>query len=146
MRIIHLEDSVDKHMEVCRELRKMGITNVEWATNVSEGLGQIETAILNGTPFNLAITDMHYPLRRGDVADWKAGEYLIETLAKKGIDLPVILCSTRNYRISGAYGSVWFSDLSDWEIDLCNLIDKLKTQITGEGKNGQLDIDSGCNS
>lgn len=24
MRIIHLEDSVDKHMEICRELRKIG--------------------------------------------------------------------------------------------------------------------------
>ena len=48
MRIIHLEDSVDKHMEVCRELRKMGITSVEWATSVGEGLEKIETAIQNG--------------------------------------------------------------------------------------------------
>ena len=38
MKIIHLEDSVDKHMEVCRELRKMGINSVEWATSVGEGL------------------------------------------------------------------------------------------------------------
>lgn len=125
MRIIHLEDSVDKHMEVCRELRKMGITSVEWATSVGEGLEKIETAIQNGAPFDLAISDMHYPIRRGEIADWEAGEYFLKALAERNINLPVIICSTRNYRIPGAYGSVWFSDLSDWEMDLRNLINGL---------------------
>ena len=91
MRIIHLEDSVDKHMEV----------------------------------FDLAISDMHYPIRRGEIADWEAGEYFLKALAERNINLPVIICSTRNYRIPGAYGSVWFSDLSDWEMDLRNLINGL---------------------
>ena len=112
MKIIHLEDSVDKHMEVCRELQKMGITSVEWVTCVNEGL-------------DLAISDMHYPIRRGEVADWEAGEYFLKALAERNINLPVIICSTRNYRIPGAYGSVWFSDLSDWERDLRNLINGL---------------------
>ena len=125
MRIIHLEDSVDKHMEVCRELRKMGITSVEWATSVGEGLEKIETAIQNGAPFDLAISDMHYPIRRGEIADWEAGEYFLKALAERNINLPVIICSTRNYRIPGAYGSVWFSDLSDWEMELRSLIDEL---------------------
>ena len=125
MRIIHLEDSVDKHMEVCRELRKMGITSVEWATSVGEGLEKIETAIQNGAPFDLAISDMHYPIRRGEVADWEAGEYFLKALAERNINLPVIICSTRNYRIPGAYGSVWFSDLSDWEMELRSLINGL---------------------
>ncbi len=125
MKIIHLEDSVDKHMEVCRELRKMGINSVEWATSVGEGLEKIETAIQNGTPFNLAISDMHYPIRRGEAADWEAGEYFLKALAERNINLPVIICSTRNYRIPGAYGSVWFSDLSDWEMDLRGMINGL---------------------
>ena len=127
MRIIHLEDSVDKHMEVCRELRKMGITSVEWATSVGEGLEKIETAIQNGAPFDLAISDMHYPIRRGEIADWEAGEYFLKALAERNINLPVIICSTRNYRIPGAYGSVWFSNLSDWEMDLRDLINGLST-------------------
>ena len=74
MKIIHLEDSVDKHMEVCRELQKIGITSVEWVTNANEGLEKIETAIQNGAPFDLVISDMHYPTGRGEVADWVAGE------------------------------------------------------------------------
>lgn len=125
MKIIHLEDSVDKHMEVCRELQKMGITSVEWVTCVNEGLEKIETAIKNGAPFDLAISDMHYPIRRGEVADWEAGEYFLKALAERNINLPVIICSTRNYRIPGAYGSVWFSDLSDWEMELRSLINGL---------------------
>lgn len=125
MRIIHLEDSVDKHMEVCRELRKMGIASVEWATNVGEGLEKIETAIQNSAPFDLAISDMHYPIRRGEVADWEAGEYFLKALTERNINIPVIICSTRNYRIPGAYGSVWFSNLSDWEMDLRDLINGL---------------------
>ena len=125
MKIIHLEDSVDKHMEVCRELQKIGITSVEWVTNANEGLEKIETAIQNGAPFDLVISDMHYPTRRGEVADWEAGEYFLKALAERNINLPVIICSTRNYRIPGAYDSVWFSDLSDWEMDLRNLINRL---------------------
>ena len=57
--------------------------------------------------------------------DWEAGEYFLKALAEKNINLPVIICSTRNYRIPGAYGSVWFSDLSDWEMDLRSLINRL---------------------
>ena len=49
----------------------MGITKVEWVPSAGEGLERIETALQNGVPFNLAITDMHYPLRRGEIADWE---------------------------------------------------------------------------
>ena len=68
---------------------------------------------------------MHYPIRRGEAADWEAGEYLLKALAERNIHLQGIICSTRNYRIQGAYGSIWFSDLSDWEMGLHSLIDEL---------------------
>lgn len=87
-RIIHLEDSVDKHMEVCLELQKMGITSVEWVTSVNEGLEKNETAIQDGAPFDLTISDMHYPIRRGEVADWEAREYFLKALAERNINLP----------------------------------------------------------
>ena len=48
MKVIHLEDSVDKHMKVCRELQKIGVISVEWATSVSEGLEKIEAARQEG--------------------------------------------------------------------------------------------------
>lgn len=128
MKVIHLEDSVDKHMKVCRELQKIGVISVEWATSVSEGLEKIEAARQEGAPYELVISDMHYPIRRGEAADWEAGEYLLKALAERNIHLPVIICSTRNYRIQGAYGSIWFSDLSDWEMELRSLVSGLTKQ------------------
>lgn len=113
-------------MKICRALSNIGITSVKLATNVSEGVEKIEFALQNGTPFDLAISDMHYPVQRGEIADWEAGEYFLKVLSEKNIDLPVIICSTRNYRIPGAYGSIWFSDLSDWEMDLRNLVNELR--------------------
>ena len=71
MKVIHLEDSVDKHMKVCRELQKIGVISVEWATSVSEGLEKIEAARQEGAPYELVISDMHYPIRRGEAADWE---------------------------------------------------------------------------
>lgn len=126
MRIIHLEDSVDKHMKICRELGRIGGIDVTWVTNLAEGMEKIATALQEDQPFDLAITNMHYPMKRGEIADWKANERLIQMLAEKNIALPVIVCSTRNYRIPGAYGSIWYSDLTNWEIDLKELVKQCK--------------------
>lgn len=122
MRIIHFEDSIEKYMDISRELRNMGIRDVTWVTNVCEGLEQIEAARKEGRPFDFAITDMRYPIRRGQAEDPEAGEHLIQILAEKGIDLPVIVCSTGNYCIPGAYECIWYSKLSDWEIELRKLL------------------------
>lgn len=129
MRIIHLEDSVDKHMEICRELKEIGGMDVAWVTNLSESMKKIEVALQAGRPFDLAITDMHYPIKRGEIADWETGERLIQTLTEKNITLSVIVCSTRNYRISGAYGCIWYSNLSDWEMDLKALVEQRKKDL-----------------
>lgn len=129
MRIIHFEDSMDKHMEIFRVLKRVGIRNAAWVTSVSDGMKEIETALESGTPFDLAITDMHYPLKSGGPSDWRAGERLIQILIEKNINLPVIVCSTKNYRIPGSYGSVWYSDLSDWEMELIDLTQKRKKEL-----------------
>ena len=103
MKVIHLEDSVDKHMKVCRELQKIGVISVEWATSVSEGLEKIEAARQEGAPYELVISDMHYPIWRGEAADWEAGEYLLKALAERNIHLPVIICSTREKHPSSGH-------------------------------------------
>lgn len=129
MRIIHFEDSMDKHMEIFRILRRTGIQDAAWVTSVNDGMQEIEAAFKNGVPFDLAITDMHYPIKSGEPADWKAGERLIQLLQKQNIDLPVIVCSTGNFRIPGAYGCVWYSDLSDWETELMSLVERYKRNL-----------------
>jgi len=131
MRIIHFEDSMDKHMEIFRVLKRVGIQDSAWTTNVKDGIKEIEHALESGVPFDLAITDMHYPIESGGPADWKAGEQLIQMLLEKKIDLPVIMCSTSRYRVPGLYGCVWYSDLSDWEMELIGLVQKRKNELAG---------------
>lgn len=130
MRIIHFEDSMDKHMEIFRVLKRIEIQDSVWVTNVNDGMKEIEAALENKVPFDLAITDMHYPMKNGEPADWKAGEKLIQLLMEKELDLPVIVCSTGNYRIPGAYGCVWYSDLADWEMELMSLIQRRKRELS----------------
>ena len=71
MKIIHLEDDVIKYSTIKRVLMNVGIRNddVVWTDNVEDGIEQIEKAIKDGEPFELAITDQHYPLKKGMKAD-----------------------------------------------------------------------------
>lgn len=113
MKIMHFEDSIDKHLELFRVLRRIGIQSGIWVNNLNHGIREIEAVIKDGVPFDIAITDMNYPIKSGEAADGRAGAKLIQTLTEKNIDLPVIVCSTGNYRVPKMYGSVWYSDLSD---------------------------------
>ena len=45
MRIIHFEDSMDKHMEIFRILKRIGIRDSVWVTNVNDGMKEIEAAL-----------------------------------------------------------------------------------------------------
>lgn len=126
MRLMHFEDSMDKHLEIFRVLRRIENCDIlkdsVWTTNFEEGIEEIEKAFMEGNPIDLIITDMHFPMTSKGNVDWKAGEYLINTLNKKGLNIPVIVCSSNNYKMPNAYATIWFSELSDWEIDLIEII------------------------
>lgn len=120
LKIIHLEDSVIKHIAISRVVEKMA--QVDWVTDMASGIEKIDYAIEKGVPYDLAITDMHYPLSPGIRADWEAGKIFVDVVNQKYDNLPVIICSTHNVKNPKAYGSVWFSDLNDWENELKALI------------------------
>lgn len=128
MKIIHLEDDVIKYSTIKRVLVNAGIRNddVVWTDNVEDGIEQIEKAIKDGEPFELAITDQHYPVKKGMKADWDAGEIFIDTIENKGIAIPIIVCSSMNMNYKNVYGNVWYSELSNWEAELQAYIKKLK--------------------
>lgn len=120
LKIIHLEDSVMKHIAISRVIGKMA--QVDWVTDMASGIEKIDFLIENGTPYDLAITDMHYSLSPGTRADWEAGNLFIDAVNQNYNNLPVIICSTHNVKNPKAYGSVWFSDLNDWENELKALL------------------------
>ena len=73
MRVIHLEDNAMKHAAIQRTLNRAGVTDLTWVKNVEDGIEVIKEAMEDGNPFDLAITDMHYPLSYGEEPDWRAG-------------------------------------------------------------------------
>ena len=75
LKIIHLEDSVMKHIAISRVIGKTA--QIDWVTDMVSGIEKIDYAIENGAPYDLAITDMHYPLSPGIRADWEAGNLIL---------------------------------------------------------------------
>ncbi len=62
MKILHLEDNVEKHMNINSVLESIRETDVAWVTCVHAGMEKISEAENTGKPFDLVISDMHYPV------------------------------------------------------------------------------------
>lgn len=71
------------------------------------------------------MTDIHYPLKKGLEADYNAGFILIEKMKEKQINIPIIICSSRNYVSQDALGVVWYNDLVDIEYEFKKILENL---------------------
>lgn len=121
-----IEDNVYKTVDIKRALSFCGINNVTIAGNQEAGFNIIYESEGQGSPVGLIITDMHYPLESGTIADREAGFKLIDKLKKEEIEIPVIICSTLNYKVPDILGTVWYNDLRDLNIDFKEILEKLK--------------------
>lgn len=124
-KIIHLEDSAMKRSTISRAIKSVVSAEIDWVTDVATGIDKINDAISEGNPYDLAITDMHYPLSPEKEADPEAGDFFVDIVKQKFDHLPVIVCSTYNIKNPDAYGCVWFNEINDWEGKLRDLIIKL---------------------
>ena len=122
MKILHLEDNEKKHAIIQAVLEKMLDAEIDWVTDVASGITKIEEAIDTNTPYDVAITDMHYPLSKGLKADWEAGSFFVDVINRKGIDLPVIVCSSQKDCGQGAFGYVWYDATNDWRKEFYDLL------------------------
>ena len=81
MRILNFEDDVYKANDIKKVLNdRCGVTDVTQVDNVEEGLELLIQEKEAGNPFDLIITDMHYPMRKGEEGDFDAGEKLLGIL------------------------------------------------------------------
>ncbi len=126
MRILHFEDEACKHADVKKAVNAAGPQEVVWAMNMEEGFAKLQEAQQEGKPFQVIITDMCFPLFEGGQESIRAGEEVMDGLEKRGLDIPVIVCSSLNIRSPRAYGSVWYSLISDWDMELAEMIRKLQ--------------------
>lgn len=126
LRVLIIDDNVFKTFDIKKALEFCGvreISSVYDQESAWEELGRSEVA---GRGFDLIVTDMHYPINRGEEADWRAGKILLEELENRGIRIPVIVCSSINHTIPHAFGCVWYSNLNEnMQFDFQDLIAKL---------------------
>lgn len=128
MKLLQLDDSNSKRLAVKMVLRSIGVRDCDWFTSIEEGVEALEKAIREGDPYDAVISDMHYPIQKNGVADWKAGKYLIALLQEKEITVPVIILSTSRLRIENAWRTLWYDDRADWETELRTALQEIQRE------------------
>lgn len=116
-----MDDDVFKAMDIKKALAFNGVRNVTIVHNQEAVWSEID----NGKQIDVIVTDMHYPLKPRLEANHNAGFILIEQMKEKGIEIPVIICSSRNFRSSDVLGTVWYNRLRDIEHDFGELLQKI---------------------
>lgn len=122
MRILNIEDEAVKHSNICKILKKYGIAEIDWAKNLEDAIQMVKE---HSTEYGLLITDMFYPLESGGEAV-QSGEIFITKMKEMEIEVPIILCSSVRYQIPDILGTVYYSQNSDWERQLGNLVQKCR--------------------
>lgn len=122
IKVIVADDDVFKGAEIRKALEFNGIRDIMTVRNQEKLWEQIYQG---EKKIDLIVTDMQYPLEKGEDIDEEAGFKLIERMEKEKIDIPIIVCSTLNYNIPDILGSVWYSELNDLNFNFKELLGKL---------------------
>uniref|UniRef100_UPI0040569EFE hypothetical protein n=1 Tax=Acetatifactor sp. TaxID=1872090 RepID=UPI0040569EFE len=125
LKVLIIDDSVYKAMDITRAMEFSGVSDITRVRDQESAFEALYESIENKAPFSLIVTDMHYPLATGMEADYDAGFILIERLRKKRINIPVIICSSRNYDEPGILGTVWYNKSCDLSRAFQDLLYKL---------------------
>lgn len=132
LRVLVFEDDVFKRDDVKRALVFSGIQKgqIDIARSQEKGIGLLNDSVKNGTPYDVIVTDMQYPLSDGADVDVEAGIKLIRYLGKERLDIPVIICSSGDYSALEdeplVLGAVLYGINYDINMPFKKLIDKLK--------------------
>ena len=97
--------------------------NIDHADNAVDGLDMIEAAITEGKPYDLIVSDMYFPMSKGGM-EVQAGMYVIEELSARGIDVPIIVCSSARMVIPDIVGCIHYNPYrNDLDADMRELIE-----------------------
>ena len=125
-RVLNIEDVVTKHVDVKRALERCGVSYIDHADNAVDGLDMIEAAIAEGKPYDLLVSDMYFPVSKGG-SEVQAGMYVIEELQARGINLPVIVCSSARMVIPEIVGCIYYSPYwGDLDADMRELVEQVR--------------------
>lgn len=120
MKVLNVEDTAIKHANIRKVLNQSGITEIDWAKNLADGIALLQQPKV----YDLVITDMYYPLESGG-SEEEAGKILIGKMKEMQLNIPIIVCSSARYRIEEILGAVLYSEKNDWERQLKELVRSL---------------------
>ena len=124
-KVLNIEDLPTKHVAVRRALERCGVPTIEHADNAVDGLDMIEAAIAEGKPYHAIVTDMYFPISKGGM-EAQAGMYVIEELQARGIDVPIIVCSSARMVIPEIVGCIHYSSRNDLDADMREMIEVIR--------------------
>lgn len=124
-KVLNIEDFPSKHVDVRRALERCGVPYIDHAETAVDGLDMIEAAIAEGKPYDLIVSDMYFPMTRGGM-EVQAGMYVIEELKARGIDVPVIVCSSARMVIPEIVGCIHYSPRNDLDADMREMVDLVR--------------------
>ena len=124
-KVLNIEDLPSKHVAVRRALERCGVPYIDHADNAVDGLDMVEAAIVEGKPYDLIVSDMYFPMSKGGM-EVQAGMYVIEELQARGIDVPVIVCSSARMVIPEIVGCIHYSSRNDLDADMREMIEIVK--------------------
>ena len=123
IKAVVVDDDVFKGSDIRKALEFNGIKSIMTVRNQEKLWEQI---CRGEEKIGLIVTDMQYPLGEGEAVDEEAGLKLIERMEKEKIEIPVIVCSSLNYRIPNILGSIWYNKLNDLDFSFKEVLGKLE--------------------
>ena len=124
-KVLNFEDLPTKHVAVRRALERCGVPYIDHVENAVDGLDMVEAAIAEGKPYDLIVSDMYFPMTKGGM-EVQAGMYVIDELKARGIDVPVIVCSSARMVIPEIVGCIHYSSRNDLDADMREMIEMVR--------------------
>ena len=125
-KVLNIEDTMSKHVDIVRALNRCGVPNVVHTATAVEALDMIEKAIEGGMPYHAIVSDMYFPISPGGM-ETQAGMYVIEELEARGIDIPIIVCSSARMVIPEIIGCIHYNPYrNDLDADMREMIEIIR--------------------
>ena len=125
-KVLNIEDTMSKHVDIVRALNRCGVPNAVHAATAVEALDMIEKAIEGGMPYHAIVSDMYFPISPGGM-ETQAGMYVIEELEARGIDVPIIVCSSARMVIPEIVGCIHYNPYrNDLDADMREMIEIIR--------------------
>lgn len=118
LKAVIVDDAAVKSIHIKRALQFCGVENIVMFDHQEALWEYLETS-----EADLIVTDMHYPLAKGEKENEEAGFILLEKMKQREHPIPVIICSSQNYRSPDALGTVWYNKLRDIEFDFKEILE-----------------------